>query len=583
MVMAAIGADHDNATLALAATDLATVPFEERQYVRYVAVPARMCWDAKEMKEAIQLTALVTNYLSLSSLPYRPVAVEGRRKAAVEVGPKGVKEMATEQAVVVRLDLRRMAPRSDDLSRLVTTWEELRFDPVYNRLLTRDTIKFAGPVKSKKIDWKLIDVPPYVEDGKTFTQKWQKIETDIDGLGDEPVVRVVAPHLDKVAVATLIDGTQSQAPIVSLPYFAGRSMRTVRDEVKGKPTLYTLVYGGLYYEMAGIRRGAKKGTDEDVLLEALGVGNVEQGITAAKVFERLRSDQRTAMRRSGVTIRARQIEFLPTLGAKLGTSRGLFVATRDNSRKDIDIGTSPTANLLNFKQAGSEIIWERANGLHGFAAADANGKFVDQVPDDIAADTTIPPPHGTVLESAISCIRCHRTEGGWRIVKNSVRDLLKSGRFDIFDDLNGKTREDVLDRLAGLYSGDLEEPDGVLPRARNDYAKAILRVTGPWDASKSKPAQLDIVAVSGQKLADLFGGYFYDAIDAQRALAEMGVRVESKEAAAKLRSMLAPAPVVGAVALEDERIAALMEGESISRAEFDLVRSFIAARMAIKK
>ena len=130
------GADHDNATLALAATDLAAVPFEDRQYVRYVAIPARMCWDAKELKEAIQLTALVANYLSLSSLPYRPVAIEGRRKAAVEVGSNGVKELATEQAVVVRLDLRRMAPRSDDLSRLVTTWEELRFDPVYNRLLT---------------------------------------------------------------------------------------------------------------------------------------------------------------------------------------------------------------------------------------------------------------------------------------------------------------------------------------------------------------------------------------------------------------------------------------------------------------
>ena len=59
----------------------------------------------------------------------------------------------------------------------------------------------------------------------------------------------------------------------------------------------------------------------------------------------------------------------------------------------IDIGNHPLFNLIDFQEDGAEAIWEGPLGLHQFAAINGQGKIVEQVPDDIATDSTVPSPH----------------------------------------------------------------------------------------------------------------------------------------------------------------------------------------------
>jgi hypothetical protein len=244
--------------------------------------------------------------------------------------------------------------------------------------------------------------------------------------------------------------------------------------------------------------------------------------------------------------------------------------THDLRAEDIDIGTHPVMNLLNFKDAAREVIFERTNGLHGFALFDGKGKRQDEVPPDIAADHSVPSPHATRLQPAIGCLRCHGKDSGWRVVHNDAKKLL-GGLLDVFP----ARKADEIDRLAGLYAGDVERK--LLPRARDDYNQAILRATGPF--KKGKADQTEIARMTAEGLADLWKSYWYDTVDAQQVLTDLGIKSDPKTAAKTLRDTLPPIKLIveGRIP-EDPRIAALMIGLAVNRSDYDLVYSFIASR-----
>jgi hypothetical protein len=515
-------------------------------------------WIEGAAHEDMQAVSLTMNYFGLGAAPVRPL-------------PLGQGKL-----MVVRIDLRQYAGRSAaDLNRLIKTWEEFQFDPKFSLLITRDTLRFLdvpAPTVKKTVQEKvLIDVKPFVQDGKTYNQRWETrskiVEVPFTEAGVD-VVRVPSEHIDVAAYELAVSLTQSQAPLVSHRYFVTRALSAIQD--KG---LYKTVYGGLYYELAGLRSGAKKGTDLDLLFEDLGIGNVDAGLTAEKLFDRLRSDQRTAVFKSGVTAKPRVTQIFPTL---LATEGGLFMLTLDVRDQDIDIGTHPLMNLL--KQGGKPVhegIWTKANGLHGFVLFDGDQKLAREVPPDVANDTTIPAPHTQRLEPAIGCIRCHAKERGWRVLANDVPKLL-AGRLDIFGDAagNGRQNSDVLDRLAGLYAGNVER--SLLPRARDNYATAVLRATGPWKASKD---QTDVVELASARLEKIVREYKYRPVDAGVALTELGYEFKPGEELKTLRTLLPPVRVViDGVIPEDPRAAALLAGLSINRTDFDLIYSFLAAR-----
>lgn len=556
----------ENDALKLASLDILTVPIFDRQYIRYIwIVPNEF------MFEDMQIMSLTLNYISRGTVPVQPIPI------------------GKDKLMLVRLDLRAYAPKEKDLEDLIKVWEEFRFDPRFNLLLTKDTIKFAigvdipkGKGKTKKREFR--DKKPYYKDGKNvywddktekyYPQPYLDEPYTENGTGfdvGEDVIRIVAPHLDPILVSILVDLTRSQAPVVNHRYFLFRALSTLQD--KG---LYKDVFGGLYYQLAGIKKGAKKGTDEDVLLEQLGIGNVEKGINAKKIFDELRSDQRVAVFRSGITGKPRRVDILKTLAGR--DSQGIVSITHDLKAQDIDVGQHPILNLLDFKDAAREVIFEKTNGLHGFALFNGNGELQDVVPADVAVDNTIPFPNRAELQPAIGCIRCHAKESGLRFLTNDVKELLKG--INIFDDKGerDKSQSDIVDRLAGLYGGDLEIK--ILPRARDDYNSSILKITGPWK-KKDENDQTRIAKYTGDHIAKIYSDYFFSQVRAIDTLHDFGIEVkDNKEAQKILTKLLPPVPIdVGGFIPEDARLVALKVGLSLNRTDYDLLYSFIKLRL----
>ncbi len=547
----------ENDALAMAALDIQTLAQHDRQYIRYV-------WITDGEHTSFQSTVLTLNYIGQEQIFVKPYVI------------------GKDKLMLLRVDLRTIATDYEPLHEVIHAWEEFRFDPRFNLLLTKDTIDFALgvgvkiPVEQRgKKEWKLVDSAPWTQGGKTYYKQW--VEYDAPGVGivsRDDVTRVIAEHVNLPVLAKLIDETRSQVPVVAHPYFTVRALTQIQD--KG---VYKTIYGGLYYRLKGIKRGFKKGSDEDNFLERLGIGNVEAGVNAKQVFDKAKSDRRTAIFRSNVTGRPRGVDFLRTLVG--GDDSEAFVSiTHDTRQQDFDIGTHAMMNLVTFKDAGREIIYIDRNGFPGFIAANGEGKFVDEVPFDIAPDHTIPRPYPTRLEGAICCIRCHKNNRGWIPVGNDVKRL-QAKRLDVFNDIKERGHVDaILVRLAGQYGGDLERQ--FFPRARDDYDRVILRSAGPWSV-KGKKTVTNLAQVSGDAISEIYRKYRYVDVTPEYVLQDLGIEYPlPMKASAVLTRLLPPVgvPVDGFIR-EDPRIEALKLDIEITRADYDLVRAFIARRVQV--
>src|SRR5215469_3291696 len=81
----------------------------QRPFVRYVFLAGKV--------EDLKALSLAVNTVSRSPVLMRPYPVN---------------------AILARLDLRKYAPQEDDLQEWLKLWEELRFDPLFSRLITQD-------------------------------------------------------------------------------------------------------------------------------------------------------------------------------------------------------------------------------------------------------------------------------------------------------------------------------------------------------------------------------------------------------------------------------------------------------------
>jgi len=566
-----------NQAIALALIDVATLSPEDRLFTRYV-------WDPDNDFETVQEIAFITNaVLDRTPVVVRPVPV--------------ISDVAETKSRVTlqRINLRHYANNAQDLKELVEAWEEFQFDPMFHLLVTSDTLKFLTaegidvPKQRRKVSKKvLVDVDPYKDpkDGKTYKQKFvdQDEVVEMDGLSaDVKVIPIVSEHIDKTSFAELSLATNSQAPIVNVHYWNFRTTSTIQDkDAAGKDTVFSTIYGGLYYRFAGIRKGFKQGTDEDNLFEQLGIGNVAQKINAKAVFDKLRSDQRVALFHSAVTGHERAADILKGLTGR--DSSGLVIITHDRKQANIDHASNAIANLIDFQDDARELIFEKTNGLHGFAMFNGKGELQDEVPFDVALDYTIPAPYGGRLQSR-GCFVCHGPSSGWQPLKNDVKTIL-SDKLNNFGDLldNVKRGSADVQRIVGLYGGDVEFK--TLPRARDDYASAVLRATGPWGGPgvKDKHNLADIAKDASAKMAKLYGDYYYRTVSAKDALLDQGVDVDEKDAPAALAKLLPPVNLaIDGIIPEDPVIYALTKGISVGRTAYDLRLSFISTRIALAR
>jgi len=589
--------------LALAWQDLQQVPLGDRPFTRYV-------WVTDGADDSFRCVSLMLNDVSRAGSIRRPVPVEGKTASGSRV-------------LLARFDLRWYATEKH-ARQWLDLWEELRHDPAFSLLVSRSTLQLARALYGDevvkawvtRVEEQIIDCPPYVHpaDGKVYERRRvkelvRKVEfVKLSEVKDFEVLRLPSPRLDAKTYLDLSRHAGSDAAVVSDLYAGLRLLHTIRDD-----GLYAQLYGGLYYDFAGIPRAdprvhGDKATDEDALYLELGLAlDPDKGVTAPVLLSKLRGDRRVAMTRSNVTGGPRMVEMFRTQVGPVGETQGVISVSHDLRQKNIDLRLHPLANLLRFRDDAREIIFEGPNGLHRYAMHNGQGQRQDEVPADIANDRTIPAPHPPRLDS-LSCKACHEARGddGWIELTNDVTRLVGAyKRLDIFGDLDARDKaldQDTLERLHTLYSGDLGR---ALQQGRDDYARAVLQATGPWPGAAEK-AQANVVKVAVGHLVNNLRRHRYELVTPETALKSLGVQLNWPAPAAgphspateardkkarddralKLLNELLPPDDRAAVTLpdgrkivpEDPRIALLKAGVGVSRQDWDQAFGFAYER-----
>lgn len=474
-----------------------------------------------------------------------------------------IRGTVTANGFIVRVDLRDLAPRDGQVNEILTLWDRMAAGDPY--FYVRTKLESALPANAKAVPSKAGDPPGsnrFDVDGDLF---FRDSNGAVHRFAGGAWVRQSQPANSSVVDAVksgtgnglALLGTQKQGVSSTVSAFGGHVDLRQAVMLQGLTSsatpicrydracvlMLTTLDGGLYYEFAGIKG------DQAQVLQDLGADPA--------LSEKLRSDQRAAVARSEVAgNKPRRIDVIHGAGGTTG-----FVAiTHDITDETNEAAAHPILNLLDFKDDARELIGERSNGFHAFALFDGQGALQRAVPDNVARDHTIPAPHTARLQPAIACIRCHGVDGGLRTFRNDVQAALK-GDLDVFGDFSSKAdTSDVIDRLVGLYEGDLAKQ---LTRARDDYADAIFRATG---GVQSKAAS----AIVG----DLENTYVRGAITPAVACRELGyLTADETHAIELLRQLLPPAAEfeVGGVRLEDPRIGFLREGIPINRKDFENV------------
>lgn len=521
--------------------------------------------DPKQLKADMQGCVLACNIAAQigCGLPYRPVQCGER---------------------MLRVDLRGMAESLEGLQKLTTLWEEYRFDPAFSTLITANTkrlLKGDSPKVKRKVqvktNWREVDSEPYTHNGQTYRKKWEwdaewKEEwVSITDLGDA-VIRLPGEHLDLGPYLELQSLLQTEAPVIDGRYFLYRSLASI----KGSGT-YKTIFGGLYYEHVGLQRSDKDGvTDEDLLLQRLGVINVAKGERTKDVFHRLKSDRRAAMFRSRVTGGPRIIEWYPHLAAPTELLP-LIMVTGDVGNTEIDTERRPVFDLRNPIVKAREWLITRPNGEILYVLTDAvKGALQEKAPDDVVRDSTVPPPNSSELQSCISCLACHGSLDGWQPFRNEVL-LIHQAQARILGEVKPKKIDvdfDTIARLEEQYQGNA---DNLLRMLKTVHAGAVLRITGPW-ASKD---QTDVAVLGYASITRQWRAYAYTPIDAGVALRELGFDVPKEQAIDFLGRVLPPLDAgvqLGDLVPEDVRVWGLLAGLEIVRTDWALFYSFAALR-----
>ncbi|MBL9085269.1 MAG: hypothetical protein JNK76_25915 [Planctomycetales bacterium] len=239
-------------------------------------------------------------------------------------------------------------------------------------------------------------------------------------------------------------------------------------------------------------------------------------------------------------------------------------------------------NLISFDALADakEAFLPLPNGLIEYVLADGAGNLQRAAPADVVADATKPDGHTKEIEMGMSCVICHGPQDGYRTARNDM-ELLLGSDVDFFGDAvsyttaagveKSLTREEAVAIVAGRYGERIDEFDGVLGRARRDFIKAVGSLTGYVAKADGETA----VQRLGVKLKEIYHGYRYRTIDAERACLELGVRVPAAEGLATLRKLVPP-PAAGQP--EDVVIGLLRNGAVIKRDDFSAVYVEMARR-----
>lgn len=245
-------------------------------------------------------------------------------------------------------------------------------------------------------------------------------------------------------------------------------------------------------------------------------------------------------------------------------------------------------NLLEFERFAdaSEIFIPMPNGLTEYVLADAKGNIQRVAPPDIVADHKKPAGYTHELEMGMSCIMCHFPDGGYKLKSNDLEKMLGSD-IDIvgengltYTGKDGKavqlTKVQAVAKLAGRYGEPIYDPDGILGRAERDFTAVIDALTD-YDIAADEP---NCVVRVGAKMREIYHGYRYTLIDAEKKCLSLGVKVPSGRGKETLRRLSPPLPKGQT---DDIMIGFLKNGAKIKRDDDDAIHVELARRALVTR
>jgi hypothetical protein len=441
-------------------------------------------------------------------------------RAATIIQPAIVSDGPLLRYELLRYDLRELTPRRADFERL---WRQLQ-----------DLAQFEPYFHQPGHDWLKVRVDPYLERGHWFDWKWHKARDFGLHAGGAGPLRVLSE---------LMGG--NRLPIVRGDWLLATAWSSV--DIAG--------IRGSYYELAGIEANPRGRSAFDAFLESVGADE--------KLVAKLQSDQR-AVTISGVTGKWRMVEAFPTAGARPEFGPSLITITHDIKDEEADAKRHALLNLIEFKEQAREVIAARTNGLHLFALFDGQGNLQDEAPPDVAAWPAS--PHVTKrLVAGIACVECHGANRGYNPLENYVQTLERRGFAAVLDLASPAGAAETLDRLRGLYGGDLTIP---LKAAGNAYARACDQATwGVFGPAAVEGASAEVYHIYSDYFAKVTPG---------KLLRELGYEVAEEQAVAALQR------IVPSAKGEDGRIGAVRLCLPILRGDVHEIFFEVALRDVLK-
>jgi hypothetical protein len=451
-------------------------------------------------------------------------------------------------------NLQRLAP-GPELAQLVSTWDSLAIEES----------RFHVPSVNVSEVVETIQVPT-TKNGRTTNvpqQQTRQVSTK---------VALLAPHLQDALAQHVSDPNKSKRLDVLVTQLTSSTGGIYPADFLLEQLLTSL--RGKYPEFRQMAFQTTGATPFQTLLAKRGF-----------FFERSRDlsgDKGALLLISGVTGKGRVV--MTSYGI---SSRQPMAVTFDFKDSTVRPDRQFIRNLIEFDASADakECFVPLSNGLIEYVLADAKGNLQRSAPPDVVADSTKPDGHTKELEMGMSCILCHASQDGYRTARNDMEFLLGSDT-DFFGDAlgyttaDGKTvaltRAEAVAIVAGRYGERIDEPDGVLGRARRDFIKTIDLLTD-YEVKADGPTS---VARLGEKIKEIYHGYRYRTIDAERACVELGVRVPSGQGLATLRKLVPP-PAAGQI--EDVVIALLRNGATIRRDDFSAVYVEMARRAMVNR
>lgn len=324
----------------------------------------------------------------------------------------------------LRYDLRHLATNLDDLNTLIFLWADIAFDDKYFNIQLAET--------------KILPVKEFWFQGTQYKAKH---------------LRLTQPqHYTEPFGSQILQLSQLQGAIYRADWFIEIANTTLKP--------------GRYYDFVGI-----EGDNLERFLAKfdLKLADLDLGL----------KDERAALFKSKPTGKPRLIKVLTSNVARPSKSRGIVAVTYDITDEQFEAINDPIENLIKFDFAAYEIIADRPNGTHIYTIFNKDGILQKEGDPKIAPDHREPEELGSkVLQSGLSCRRCHGYGHGWQHFDNDVYTMLK-GEFAVFDDLSSNiTRNETLVLLSRLYSSQpSQKPLGVLEIGRQLYSQTVDKIT----------------------------------------------------------------------------------------------------------